>query len=198
MDLNDNDMIIDDSDASQLATIQGLVKSGYNGGAWNGTGGISSTAAASAANLGKTALGVAESADVGLTSVDGVSITGNAVVVKYTYIGDSSLDGKVDLGNDFNLFLIGYLTPNSNTWELGDYNYDGVVNNDDFALFVDSIKTQGVPLGQLDDVIAASPLLSAAQKLSLLSAVPEPTTCSMLVVAGMAVLARRRGRSKTS
>ncbi len=54
--------------------------------------------------------------------------------MKYTYVGDSSLDGKVDLGNDFNLFtLIGYLTPNSNTrGNFGDYNYDGVVNNDDF------------------------------------------------------------------
>ncbi len=149
----------------------------------------SSTAAADATHL--TTLGYADGADVGL-SVGSSS----AVVVKYTYVGDSSLDGKFDLGNDFPLFLEGYLNPaaltDSNLWALGDYNYDGVVNHTDFGLFVDGFKGQGGSLGELDGVIAASPLLSNAQKASLLSVVPEPTTLGATAVAGLAMLSRRR------
>ncbi len=33
-----------------------------------------------------------------------LAITGNPIIVKYTYDGDGSLDGKVDLGNDFSSF----------------------------------------------------------------------------------------------
>ncbi len=73
------------------------------------------------------------------------------------------LDGKVDLGNDFNLFLIGYLGQGSG-WELGDFNYDGVVDNADFGMFIDGYKLQNGSLGALDSAISASPLLTTARK----------------------------------
>jgi autotransporter-associated beta strand protein len=153
---------------------------------------MSSSAAADATHL--TTLGYADAADVGLSA--GSDPLPSAVVVKYTYVGDGSLDGKVDLGNDFPLFLEGYLNhallTDSNLWSLGDYNYDGVVNNTDFGLFIDGYKAQNGSLGALDDVIAASPLLSNAQKASLLSVVPEPTTLGATAVAGLAMLSRRR------
>jgi autotransporter-associated beta strand protein len=149
----------------------------------------SSTAAADATHL--TVLGYADAADVGL-SVG----TSNAVVVKYTYVGDGSLDGKVDLGNDFSLFLEGYLKPSlltdSNSWALGDYNYDGVVNNTDFGLFIDGFKGQGGSLGDLAGVIESSSLLSGAQKAQFLSVVPEPTMLGATALAGLAMLGRRR------
>ncbi len=109
-DLNDNDMILDYiAGNSPAGTIRGYLSSGYANGAWNGSG-LASTAANTNASL-NTALGYADAADIGITQFDGLSITGPAVLVKYTYYGDSSLDGKVDLGNDFNLFLIGFLSP---------------------------------------------------------------------------------------
>jgi hypothetical protein len=116
--------------------------------------------------------------------------------VKYTYVGDGSLDGKVDLGNDFSLFLEGYLKPSlltdSNSWALGDYNYDGVVNNTDFGLFIDGFKGQGGSLGDLAGVIESSALLSTAQKAQLLSVVPEPTMLGATALAGLAMVIRRR------
>jgi fibronectin-binding autotransporter adhesin len=147
----------------------------------------SSTVAVDASHL--TSLGYGEGADLGLTLAG--SALSSAVVVKYTYVGDSSLDGKVDLGNDFNLFLQGYLSGGS-TWELGDYNYDGHVDTTDFGMFVDGFKGQGGSLGDLDGMIAASPLLSGAQKAQLLAVVPEPASLGILGIAALACIGRRR------
>jgi fibronectin-binding autotransporter adhesin len=171
---------------SQFATIGGLLKtsaaSGFTSGQFR-----SSIVAGDATHL--TSLGYGDGADLGL-KLNGTALT-SAVVVKYTYVGDSSLDGKVDLGNDFDLFLDGYLGHGS-TWEVGDYNYDGVVDNTDFGMFIDGFKAQGGSLGDLDGVIEASPLLSGAQKASLLAVVPEPASAAVMGIAGLACLSRRR------
>jgi hypothetical protein len=191
LDLANNDLIVNYSGSSPAAAIRAYLQSGFNAGAWNGTGIASSAAAGDASAL--TGLGYAEAADAGLHSVDGIGV-GSAVVVKYTYYGDSSLDGKVDLGNDFNLFLQGFLHGGA-SWEQGDYNYDGVVNAADFNLFVNGFKAQGNPLGALDSVIESSALLSGAQKAQLVSLVPEPDTLMLAcAAAGAAVMVRHRRR----
>ncbi len=110
-------------------------------------------ATASAARFSATViagqgLGYGDAADVGITSLDGVNITGSAVIVKYTYTGDASLDGKVDLGNDFDLFLRGYLGGGTG-WVMGDFNYDGMVDTADFQLFVDGAAAQGMAAGRI-------------------------------------------------
>jgi hypothetical protein len=141
--------------------------------------------------LKNTALGVGEAKNLGITTLDENAITGNAVIVKYTYYGDSSLDGKVDLGNDFNLFLQGYLGGGGG-WEFGDYNYDGKVDNTDFGIFIDGYKSQGNSLGALEQFIELSPELSSAQKSALLSAVPEPAGATVLVATCGLLLRRRK------
>jgi fibronectin-binding autotransporter adhesin len=201
IDLNNNDLILPYTTSSPISTVQGMLAIGYANGAWNATAGVTSmTSVAAAADVSKlTALGYGEAADLGITSDDGVSITGPAVVVRYTYYGDSSLDGKIDLGNDFNLFLQGFLNPQlvtpANAWELGDYNYSGTVTMADFQLFVDGFKGQsGSSLGALDSVIESSALLSTVQKESLLSVVPEPASLGLLAAASCIFAARRRRR----
>jgi hypothetical protein len=190
LDLADNDLLIPYiSNITPAAQIRGYLASAYNGGAWNGHGLTSSAAANDASH--RTALGYGEATDVGITTFDGQPISGFGVIVKYTYYGDSSLDGKVDLGNDFALFLEGYLGGGS-TWELGDYNYDGTVNSTDFQLFIDGFKTQGGQLGSLEDFIEASPLLSTAQKAQFISAVPEPTSLAVISVTALSALLTRR------
>ncbi len=192
-DVNDDALIVPYSSTTPIDMIRQLIAEGYNGGAWNGFG-IASLAAANDASH-KTALGYADAADVGLTSVDGAAIAGNAVVVRYTYYGDSSLDGKVDLGNDFNLFLQGFLGKGSG-WEFGDYNYDGVVNVADFKMFIDGFKAQGGSLGELDAAVLADGLLSNAQRATLLAAVPEPSCAAIMAVGAWGLLSRKRRRGQ--
>jgi fibronectin-binding autotransporter adhesin len=179
-------------------TIRALITTGYAAGAWNGAGGINSSAAAADPNH-SIAVGYGSPADLGITTLGTMPISNSSTIVKETYYGDGSLDGKVDLGNDFNLFLQGYLSsaplPISELWELGDYNYDGFVTNADFQLFIDGYKTQGGSLGALNGVIEGSPFLSTVQKESLVSLVPEPGSLGLLTAASCAFMTRRRRRS---
>jgi autotransporter-associated beta strand protein len=193
VDLNDNDLIVTyTAGNSPSSSIRSLLSAGYSGGAWNNTiNSITSTAAANDASKLK-ALGYGDAADLGITSDDGVAVGGNAVVVKFTWYGDSSLDGKVDLGNDFNLFLQGFIGANASSWVFGDYNYDGKVDSTDFQMFVDGYKQQSGNLGSLDNVIEASPLLTTSQKAQLLSAVPEPSAAAIMLIGAAAAVSRRR------
>jgi fibronectin-binding autotransporter adhesin len=194
LDLADNDMILPYVSTSPLLSVRNLIKGGYNNGHWNGQGIQSSVAAKNAS--ANTALGYGDAADLGITSLDGQPITGNAVVIKYTYYGDSSLDGKVDLGNDFNLFLQGYLGKGSG-WEFGDYNFDTATNVTDFQMFIDGFKSQSGNLGSLDAVIAASSDLTESQKAQFLSFVPEPASALLLSTAACIFAMRPRRRCES-
>jgi uncharacterized delta-60 repeat protein len=133
LDLNDNALVMGYSGTSPISTIRGYLATGYNGGAWNGSG-IASTAASNDPHH-VHALGYAEASDLDVTTFDGISVS-NAVLVKYTYYGDNNLDGVVDIGNDFNLFEAGDLSGGS-SWVYGDYNYSGSVDDNDFGKFID-------------------------------------------------------------
>jgi hypothetical protein len=177
LDLTNNDLIYDYNlnaytTTSPLATIQGLVTSS----------GITSSMAGVANGTG---LAVVENSstyfpgnianDSPFSTFDGQTVntpssTGGTVIVKYTYFGDLNLDGKVD-GTD--LTLMGYYG-NTTTlgWVAGDLNYDGKVNADDYALF---------QLG-----------LAEYNKNGAIVAAPEPATLSLLGLAAIPMLRRRR------
>jgi fibronectin-binding autotransporter adhesin len=188
LDLGDNDLIVSYSGASPLPTIRGLLISGFDSGNWDGNG-INSLAAHSGSFGTITALGYAERSDVAYNILDGVTLAPSAVIVKYTYYGDSNLDGVVNAA-DFTRFLDGLATGGS-TWSQGDYTYDGKVDlGNDFDLFLASYLTQGGALGSLAEPILQSDL-SAAQKNELLSVVPEPSGLSLLLLSA-ALLRKRR------
>jgi hypothetical protein len=129
IDLADNDMIVDYSGASPIATIQSLLTSGYAAGAWTGAG-IRSSAAAATTN---TALGYAEATDlfsVFPATFAAQQIDNTAVCMKYTSYGDANLDGNVNL-QDFNR-LAGNFGTAGRRWSHGDFNFDGNVNLQDF------------------------------------------------------------------
>ncbi len=74
----------------------------------------------------------------GLPQFAGTSVNQNSILFKYTYIGDSNLDGMVD-STDFGLFLAGYNDPGTAAslgWAVGDYDYSGTVDSTDFGLFL--------------------------------------------------------------
>ncbi len=127
LDLTDEDMVWDYSGASPVAGLGQLLAAGYNGGAWNGSGIMTSAASPT------VGLGSAESAEVFASfpaTFSGVQVDATALLVKHTFNGDTNLDGTVNL-TDFNK-LASNFGQSARRWAHGDTNYDGTVNLADF------------------------------------------------------------------
>jgi beta-galactosidase len=134
LDLADNSLIID---ATPATAVRPLLVSGFNGGAWDGSGIDSSTAASDVTHL--HALGYAEASDLGVSTFMGQSVGPGAVLIRYTPYGDNNLDGTVDIGNDFAMLLDGLAAKNASSWVQGDYTFDNKVDlGNDFNLYLRS------------------------------------------------------------
>jgi predicted outer membrane repeat protein len=142
LDLADDAMVLENT---TLAAVQAQITAGFNGGDWLGAG-IASSAAAADPNA-RTAIGYADNAEFGLEEFAGVGgLTGDEILLKYTYYGDADLSGVVDL-DDFGLFLTGYQNPSlPRTWIYGDFDYTAATDLDDFGLFLYGYQNQGGPL----------------------------------------------------
>jgi hypothetical protein len=144
LDLGSNNLIVHGGD---LPTLTNQLKSGYNGGGWNGATGITSSAA-STDSTHLTALGVISNNDGSnnaiLSTFSGETVTASDILVKYTYVGDANLDGQVD-GSDYTKIDNGYNADLSG-WSNGDFNYDGSVNGSDYTLIDNAFNTQGSPI----------------------------------------------------
>jgi hypothetical protein len=196
LDLRNNALTISyGSGPDPIATVQALLTSGYNGGAWNGSGITSATAAARAIVGPTTDLGYAD---------DGA---GNVNIV-YTLGGDADLDGTVDV-IDFNI-LGTYFGDSGTDWAQGDFNYDGTTDIQDFNILA---ANYGASIGATPDAsvtggsdgIDFSPLAAfaaahddTAEFDAILEArgisVPEPSCLGLLAISGVGLLRRRRGR----
>ena len=193
LDVTNNDVIVQ---GASLGTINALVASGYNAGQWNGTTGIiSSTAAASTSHL--TAVGVIQNSADGTTSgtvlyptFDKQNSSDTDVLIKYTYYGDTNLDGKVD-GSDYSRIDAGFLSHGTLTgWFNGDFNYDGVINGSDYTLIDNAFNTQGAAFSS--EIATATDQIAGSGAVA--SAVPEPTTLGLLGIGTLGLLARRKRR----
>jgi hypothetical protein len=100
---------------------------------------------------GLTTVGIATGSDLyGLGPTDsaewqGEQITGNSVLIKYSYAGDLNLDGLVDAAD------YGYIDnfaqfPGAFGYANGDFNFDGVIDAGDYGIIDNSIQLQGLPL----------------------------------------------------
>ncbi len=178
INLNDNDMIVDYSGPSQLEAVRALITAGYAGGLWNGIG-IDS---AVAATTGTTGLGYADAADLFTSfpaSFSGESVDNTAVLVKYTWYGDTNLSGSVDITD------LGRLATNwqqsSRRWIHGDFSYDQMIDITDLGRLATNWQ-QGVitPLSPTLRVSNATipigqPVRSGSKKVwsSILTALPS-------------------------
>ena len=184
LDVNNNHVIITYTSADPISTIAGYIESGYNGGAWNGPGIISSAAQTQTNGL-LYGVGYADGTD-GVVS----GLASGQIEVAYTLLGDANLDGKVN-GADFSILAANFNQPVTG-WDQGDFNYDGVVNAADFTAMAANFN-QGVSGAASAGDVAALDAFAAAN--GLLADVPEPAGAAMMVMAGLGILRRRRRAS---
>jgi fibronectin-binding autotransporter adhesin len=195
-DLTRNDLVLHNQ---SLASVTALVARGYNltGGAnWQGSGGITSSAAASDSGH-LTAVGVIANTIPGGTqlygngtSFDGYNPSGGDVLLKYSYFGDANLDGKVD-GSDYSLIDAGYAGKGALTgWYNGDFNYDGVVDGSDYALIDNAFNNQTPSPAAGSAALVAAVTKQVAGTTP--AAVPEPASVFLIVLAAGTVARRRR------
>ncbi len=186
LDLTNNHLILDYTFGDPISAIRGYLISGFAGGAWNGIGIDSSTAALPANS--NFALGYADGADGIVTG-----LSSGQIEIKYTRYGDANLDGVVN-GDDFSI-VVGNLGKLDAAWDKGDFNYDGVVSGDDFSLLVANLgrNANGAAITLPASDIAAIDAFAAAN--GLMADVPEPATSGLLAMGIFSACLRRRTKS---
>jgi fibronectin-binding autotransporter adhesin len=202
LDLSNNDAVVQ---TTALSTVAAYLQSGYQNGAWNGSGLISSVAAKTPS---LTALGVELNAqqNIGtgaytntpiLTQWENITVALNNVLVKYTLAGDADLSGHVD-GTDYTLIDEGFDSKGKLTgWRNGDFNYDGFINGDDYTL-IDNVFD--IEQSAMYNVVPAVPgsagepaEMIASDTEQIATSVPEPGSLALAAM-GVASLLRRRRR----
>lgn len=145
LDLKDNDAVVRSGTlgtwngaTATYSGVTGLVQSGRNGGLgaiWNGSGVVTSMTSAQA-NRRRTTLAVSTAASAlnistgASTTWQGQSITGAAILIKYTWMGDMNLNGTIT-GDDYFRIDNGYNSQLKN-YHNGDLDYSGAINADDY------------------------------------------------------------------
>ena len=185
LDINNNHLIINyGSGADPIASITAYLKSGFNGGAWNGPGIMSSSANA---NSGSYGIGYADSSDPG----NPAGLASGQIEIMYTLLGDANLDNAVN-GTDFAILASNFNKADASGhsgWDEGDFNYDGSVNGSDFAQLASNFNkgaSQSADLAALDSFASAN---------GFLADVPEPASAGLLIAGTLGALARRRRKA---
>jgi hypothetical protein len=177
LDLGDNKLItpmpVGSWTGAAYDGVTGMVAAGRNGGGWGGSGGIV-TSQSTAVSGNYHSIGVAQASDVRPNTASetalwaGQTITGTDTLVMYTYGGDATLDGKLNI--DDYVRIDNGISASLTGWSNGDFNYDGKVNIDDYTTVIDAnIGTQGAPFGVTEGIDSVS-------------AVPEPAASALLAL----------------
>jgi hypothetical protein len=206
LDLRDNKLVTNTPVGTFTGTpgvgtydgVQGMVQRAYNSGAWDQPGLTTSmpNAGQNAGVLSNTeTIGVATASQVLFieptdTAVfQGQTVTGASTIAMYTYAGDLNFDGLVD-GADYGVIDNSVQFPGTTGYVNGDFNYDGVIDGADYGVIDNTVQLQGAPFAGV--VFGAGAASTAG--LSGVTAVPEPASLGLVVMAAAGMLARRRSR----
>jgi fibronectin-binding autotransporter adhesin len=197
LDLTDSPMTINYNRGSDpISSIQSYLQTGYNNGAWNGVGIISSTVAglnSSQSNL-VYSIGYADGAD-GIVA----GLSSGVIEVMPTLAGDARLQGNVVFG-DFQLLSQYFGT--SGGWDEGNFTYGSTIDFADFQLLTQNFGANSA--APTAGEIAALDTFAAQGGESLMAnpdgigfqliSVPEPVCLAPLALGATALLTRRRGK----
>jgi hypothetical protein len=148
LDLNSNDLLLNYTGASPRSGVQAMINATRNGGAWSGAGAIRSGSAKDNVKH-NTTLGVLEATELKslfgpAASFDGQFPDDTAVLIKYTYYGDTDFNGVVNF-DDYSRTDSGF-NQHKTGWMNGDFDSNGHVDFDDYSLIDLAFNTQGAPL----------------------------------------------------
>jgi hypothetical protein len=190
LDLREKKLVVDNGtvgswNGSAYTDITGLIQSGRNGGNWNGDGIITSQSNAATGNF--TTLAVATAAQVkgisgSITALwGGETVTAGDALIMYTYGGDATLDGKINI--DDYVRIDSGIAAGLTGWSNGDFNYDGKVNIDDYTTVIDA------NIGNQNAVFPTGSGIGLGMNTV---AVPEPTGPGIVMGVATFLMARRR------
>jgi autotransporter-associated beta strand protein len=194
IDVSDNKLIATASPAgtwngSAYTDITGVIASGRNGSAlplWDGAGIVTSQSQATGGNF--TSIGVAQGSDLftAATTWGGQSVALTDTLVMYTYCGDATLDGRINI--DDYVKIDNGIAGGLHGWVNGDFNYDGVINIDDYTTCIDAnIGNQNGFIFPTAGGIEGGPAGGV-------SPVPEPAAATLVLAMISAGLLRLRHR----
>jgi hypothetical protein len=119
----------------------------------------------------------------------GAAADPDAVLARYTLLGDANLDGLVNFVDLVQLAQNYNVVDGARTWFLGDFTYDGNTNFADLVKLAQNYNTS-LPTEPIPGASAAFNTDLAAA----FASVPEPGTLSLLVSFACGLTAQRRRR----
>jgi hypothetical protein len=155
IDLRNNDLVVRyaaGQGTTTLNAVKTLITRGYNNGDFLGSGITSTDAAVDAQINGFVGIGYLDNADIGYTNFDSETsggagaLTGNEILVKYTWTADSDLNGQVD-ATDYGQFLFGRAGGGTG-WLNGDFDYSNGIDATDYGQFQTGISAFRRPAAQ--------------------------------------------------
>jgi hypothetical protein len=188
LDLTTNSMVIDYSDSAGPGSLMATVKTMLNDGRLVTTG--TSPLVGRDVRLGYKDNANATGAGNGTQiAFDGQQTDTGSFFIKFTYGGDTNLDGQVDISDLLNL---AQHYNGAGDWQFGDFTRDGLVNQADLAILAQDWQA-GTTNGQLGGSLSG---LLTGMGLPGDVGVPEPTTLGLTAMGlGSLLLSRRRRRN---
>jgi hypothetical protein len=194
LDLTNNELLLQSTPpnlAADYTTLKNAITSAT-------AGGPGLTASSATGHLTGLALAVNSDLPESFSAArpfDGLTTDSNSILVKFTYIGDATLDGIVNI-DDYLQIDDAYRTGKPATWVNGDFNYDGTINGLDYAYIDASYAAQGGPLAEemiaLHTAEFGIAYTTEFDALTGPQAVPEPGSLTVLAIGVCGLLLRRK------
>lgn len=138
LDLGRDSMVVRNGNYTQLYA---WIKSGYNGGLWNGSGiGTRKATAQNGKGLG-IMTGSLYNILHPISKLGNATVSSSDVVIMYTYMGDATLDGKIT-AEDYAQYTAGFSMHTGIGWINGNFNYDYKVDYQDKAVIDSAFAAQ--------------------------------------------------------